>query len=150
MYMYVRIFEQQSDSPPRTSPFVQMADMESVVTVVTTPDRMMMTIAWPIPACPTTHDRRRKIMTPKMLSRHRICSNNARVMAREVSLQTRVSTHKDADDPPELGSSGDRRFVFDGRVLRSLSVLASLQQQRLDFGRLQHETRVRNLNKFTR
>ena len=61
--------------PPRTSPFVQMADMESVVMVVTTAERRMTTMACQIPAWPTTHDSRKKIITPKMLSRHRIYNN---------------------------------------------------------------------------
>ncbi|CAN7943413.1 unnamed protein product, partial [Ixodes hexagonus] len=59
-----------------------MADMESVVSIVTTEASRITAMARParsrrgsahspIPACPTTQDRRRNSMTPQMLSRHR-------------------------------------------------------------------------------
>ena len=57
--------------PPLTSPFVHIADIDKAVIVVTTPDSRMTSTESPIPACPTTHDKRRNNITPHMLSRHR-------------------------------------------------------------------------------
>ena len=45
--------------PPLTSPLVQTADMDNVVRVVTTTDKSPMTVAKPIPACPTTQESRK-------------------------------------------------------------------------------------------
>ena len=56
-------------SPPLTSPLVQTADMDNVVRVVTTADKSTMTVAKPIPACPTTQESRKYSITPHMLSR---------------------------------------------------------------------------------
>ena len=56
-------------SPPLTSPLVQTADMDNVVRVVTTADRSTMTVAKPIPACPTTQESRKYSITPHMLRR---------------------------------------------------------------------------------
>ena len=57
------------DPPPFTSPLVQTADMDNVVRVVTTADRSTITVAKPIPACPTTQESRKYSMTPHMLRR---------------------------------------------------------------------------------
>lgn len=45
MFIYV-----QSYKPPLTCPFVQIADMEREVIVVTTPASSIMSVANPIPA----------------------------------------------------------------------------------------------------
>lgn len=66
----------RSDLPPLTSPLVQIADMETVVMVVTTEDSRMMTDVRPIPACPVIHVRRRNNITPKMFSKHRTWLSN--------------------------------------------------------------------------
>ena len=57
--------------PPLTSPFVHTADMERVVTTVTSADNKIMTADQPIPAWPTTHVSRRNSITPQMFNRHR-------------------------------------------------------------------------------
>lgn len=46
--------------------------MESVVTTQTTADIKIMMSDMPIPAWDTTHDSRRKSITPQMFSRHGI------------------------------------------------------------------------------
>lgn len=66
----------RSDLPPLTSPLVQIADMETVVMVVTTEDSRIMTDVRPIPACPVIHVRRRNNITPKMFSKHRTWLSN--------------------------------------------------------------------------
>ena len=55
--------------PPFTTPFVQIADIDTVVTVVTSADRSITMEARPMPAWPTTHDKRRYKITPQILSR---------------------------------------------------------------------------------
>ena len=55
--------------PPLTSPWVQTANMDNVVRVVTTADKNTMTVAKPIPACPTTQESRKYSITPHMLRR---------------------------------------------------------------------------------
>jgi hypothetical protein len=49
-----------------------MADMEMAESTVTRLARLMIAIPCQIPACPTTHVRRRNNMVPQMLSRQRI------------------------------------------------------------------------------
>ena len=51
-------------------PFVDTADIEIVVMVVTTFDKTSTPIPSKIPACPTTHVRRRNNITPQMFRRH--------------------------------------------------------------------------------
>ena len=57
--------------PPFTIPFDTIADIDRVVTVVTSADRSIMIEARPMPAWPTTHDKRRYKITPQILSRQR-------------------------------------------------------------------------------
>ena len=56
--------------PPLTSPLVQIADMDKAVSVVTTAAKSMTPVVSPIPACPTSQDKRRNSITPNMFSKH--------------------------------------------------------------------------------
>ena len=57
-------------SPPLTCPFVQIADIDTDVTMVTTVANNIITKDSPIPACPTIHESLKNMMTPQIFSRH--------------------------------------------------------------------------------
>jgi len=56
--------------PALTVPLVAIADIDDVVTKVTTEAMETIAMAKGIPAWPTTQPNRRNMMTPKMLSMH--------------------------------------------------------------------------------
>lgn len=58
------------NTPPFTSPLVLIALRLSVVMTQTTADSPIMPTVWRMPACATTHESRRKSITPHMFSRH--------------------------------------------------------------------------------
>lgn len=60
--------------PPFTSPFVQIADIETDVIKVTTTESKIITEVSPVPAWPTTHDNLKNNITPQMFRRHRTCN----------------------------------------------------------------------------
>lgn len=57
--------------PPLTSPFEQIADVDNAVRVVTNEETKTIRVASPMPALPTTHERRMNSITPHMFRRHR-------------------------------------------------------------------------------
>lgn len=58
------------NTPPFTSPLVLIALRLSVVMTQTAADIPIMMMLCSMPACATTHDSRRKSITPHILSRH--------------------------------------------------------------------------------
>jgi hypothetical protein len=56
--------------PPLTSPFVQTADIDNVVIIVTMEESRMITVDQPIPDCPTIHVSRKNRITPQIFRRH--------------------------------------------------------------------------------
>ena len=65
MYFEV-IREIKNHSPPFTSPFVQMADIDKVVNVVTIVAKSTIPEAIRIPASPTTHGNLKNSITPQI------------------------------------------------------------------------------------
>ena len=57
------------DQPPFTSPFVQIADMDNAVMVVTTVANNTTTLDNPIPAFATIHGIRKNKITPQIFRR---------------------------------------------------------------------------------
>ena len=57
------------NKPPLTCPFVQIADIDNVVIVVTTAARRTISDISPIPACPVSHGSLRYKITPQIFKR---------------------------------------------------------------------------------
>ncbi|CAN7978224.1 unnamed protein product [Ixodes persulcatus] len=102
-----------------------MADMDNVVSMVTTDARRTMphpkpgrrvpsfTEYSPIPACPTTQDSRKNRMTPQMLSRHRTLARTRRKKLKRSQLNCTPCIHPSFTAPLPLMATSSAAFLTD-------------------------------------